>query len=148
MNKDMKKVVAALCAVALFVCGAKAGEECTWSWWVGDDKAATNVDGCALGLGTERADVDGAQVSVCMNLAKNVDGGAQVAFGYNRAIKFEEGAQVSFFNRTKELRQGVQVGFCNIADSSSLQIGLLCFNKTGFLPFFVFFNFDKTMFRD
>ncbi|MBO5941626.1 MAG: hypothetical protein J6R18_10575 [Kiritimatiellae bacterium] len=148
MKKEMKKLALAVCAIALFACGANADEECTWSWWIGDAKASSNVDGCALGLGTERANVDGAQVSVCMNLANDVDGGAQVAFGYNRANKFEEGAQVSFFNRVKELRQGVQVGFCNIADSSSLQIGLLCFNKTGFLPVFVFFNFDKKMFRD
>ena len=143
----MKKMLVALCAVAMAVSAVNAGD-CSWSWWVGDDKASTKVDGCALGLGTERTEVEGAQVSVCMNIAKEVDGGAQVAFGYNRADKFEEGAQVSFFNRAKEFRKGAQVGLVNIADSSSLQIGLLCFNKTGFLPFFVFFNFDKKMFRD
>ena len=135
----MKKILVAFCAVALAASVANAGD-CTWSWWTGDDKATTKVDGCALGLGTERTEVEGAQVSVCMNLANEVDGGAQVAFGYNRANKFEEGAQVSFFNRAKEFRKGAQVGFVNIADSSSLQVGLL--------PFFVFFNFDKKMFRD
>lgn len=145
----MKKilVLAALCAAAMGASVVKAGD-CTWSWWVGDNKASSDVDGCALGFGTERAEVEGAQVAVCMNLAEKVDGGAQVAFGYNRANRFEEGAQVSFFNRSKEFRNGVQVGFVNIADSSSLQIGLLCFNRTGFLPFFLFFNFDKNMFRD
>ena len=143
----MKKILVALCAAAMAASVANAGD-CTWSWWVGDDKASTEVDGCALGFGTERTEVEGAQVAVCMNLADKVDGGAQVTFGYNRANKFEEGAQVSFFNRAKEFRKGAQVGFVNIADSSSLQIGLLCFNKTGFLPFFVFFNFDKKMFRD
>ena len=142
----MKKIVVALCAVAMAVSGVKAGD-CTWSWWVGDDKASTKADGCALGFGTERTEVEGAQVSVCMNLANEAEG-AQVAFGYNRANKFDKGAQVSFFNRAKEFRKGAQVGFVNIADSSSLQVGLLCFNKTGFLPFFVFFNFDKKMFRD
>ena len=143
----MKKTIIALCAVAMAFSAAKA-DDCTWSWWVGDDKASTKVDGCALGLGTERTEVEGAQVSLCMNLAKEVDGGAQVAFGYNCADKFEDGAQVSFFNRARVFRKGAQVGFVNIADSSSLQIGLLCFNKTGFLPVFVFFNFDKKMFRD
>ena len=129
----MKKILVALCAVAMAASVAKAGD-CTWSWWIGDDKASSNVDeGCALGLGTERGEVEGAQVALCMNLANEVEGGAQVTFGYNRA---------------KELRKGVQVGFVNIADSSSLQVGLLCFNKTGFLPFFVFFNFDKKMFKD
>lgn len=142
----MKKIIVALCAVAMAVSGVKAGD-CTWSWWVGDDKASAKVDGCALGFGTERTEVEGAQVSVCMNLANEAEG-AQVAFGYNRANKFDKGAQVSFFNRAKEFRKGAQVGFVNIAESSSLQVGLLCFNKTGFLPFFVFFNFDKKMFRD
>ena len=137
----MKKILVALCAAAMAASVAKAGD-CTWSWWTGDDKASSSVDGCALGFGTERTNVEGAQVAVCMNLADKVDGGAQVTFGYNRANKFEEGAQVSFFNRAKEFRKGAQVGLVNIAESSSLQVGLLCFNKTGFLPFFVFFNFD------
>ena len=142
----MKKIVVALCAIAMVASVAKA-DDCSWSWWVGDDKASTKVDGCALGFGTERTEVEGAQVSLCMNLADEAEG-AQVAFGYNRANKVKKGAQVSFFNRAKEFRRGAQVGLVNIADSSSLQIGLLCFNKTGFLPFFVFFNFDKKMFRD
>jgi hypothetical protein len=34
----------------------------------------------------------------------------------------------------------------NRAESASLQLGLLCWNKTGFLPFFVFFNFDPNCF--
>jgi len=142
----MKKIIVAFCAAAMAVSVASAGD-CTWSWWVGDDKSSSDVDGCALGCGTERAEVEGAQVAVCMNLAKEAEG-AQVTFGYNRAIKFDKGAQVACFNRAKEFRKGAQVGFVNVADSSSLQIGLLCFNKTGFLPFFVFFNFDKAMFRD
>jgi hypothetical protein len=142
----MKKLMVALCAVAMAVTAVKA--DCTWSWWIGDNKASSNVDGCALGLGTERAEVEGAQVALCVNLAKDFDGGAQVTYGYNRADKFESGAQVACVNHAKEFRKGAQVGFVNIAESSSLQIGLLCFNKTGFLPFFVFFNFDKNMFKD
>ena len=142
----MKKLMVALCAVAMVVTAVKA--DCTWRWWIGDNKASSNVDGCALGLGTERAEVEGAQVALCVNLAKDFDGGAQVTYGYNRADKFESGAQVACVNHAKEFRKGAQVGFVNIAESSSLQIGLLCFNKTGFLPFFVFFNFDKNMFKD
>ena len=142
----MKRIVVALCAVVMAASVVQAGD-CTWSWWVGDDKSSSDVEGCALGFGTERAEVEGAQVALCMNLAKEAEG-AQVTFGYNRAIKFDKGAQVACFNRAKEFRKGAQVGFVNVADSSSLQIGLLCFNKTGVLPFFVFFNFDKAMFRD
>ena len=125
----MKKIMIALCAVMMGVATANAG--CTWSWWTGDDKATSDSKGCALGLATERANVVGAQVAICYNKAKAVNGGAQAAFGYNR---------------TDTLRNGVQLAFWNAADSSALQLGLLCFNKTGFLPFFVFFNFDKAMF--
>ena len=143
----MKKIIVALFAVAMAASVVHAGD-CTWSWWIGDGKSSSKVEGCALGLGPERAEVEGAQVALCVNLAKELDGGAQLTYGYNRADKFESGAQVACVNHVKELRKGAQVGFVNIADSSSLQVGLLCFNKTGFLPFFVFFNFDKNMFRD
>ncbi len=34
----------------------------------------------------------------------------------------------------------------NSADKAALQLGLICVNKGGFLPVFVFFNFDKTQF--
>jgi hypothetical protein len=40
----------------------------------------------------------------------------------------------------------VQFAFVNKAKSSALQLGLVCINDTGFLPAFVFFNFDKKMF--
>ena len=43
-------------------------------------------------------------------------------------------------------RSGCQLAFVNRAEKSALQLGLLCFNKSGFLPFFVFFNFDPKMF--
>ena len=50
------------------------------------------------------------------------------------------------YSQTLELRNGVQMGFVNKAKSASLQFGLICINDTGFLPFFVFFNFDPHMF--
>lgn len=159
----MKRMLVMVCMTALAVSVSKA--DCSWSWWAGDGKASSDVDGCALGLATERSDVEGAQVALCFNRAKAVDGGAQVSFGCNVAGSFGEGAQVSFgynsadefsegaqvalgCNRVKKLREGVQVGLCNIADSASLQIGLVCINRTGFLPVFILFNFDRSMFRD
>ena len=125
----MKKLIIALCAVAMSVSVARA--DCTWSWWTGDDKASDNVSGCALGLATERNSVVGAQVALIYNKAKKCKNGAQVSIGYNR---------------TDTMRNGVQGAVVNAADSAALQLGLLCFNKTGFLPFFVFFNFDPAQF--
>ena len=57
------------------------------------------------------------------------------------------GAQVSIgYSRAKTLRNGVQTALFNRAKSSSLQIGLICVNETGFLPVFIFFNFDGNQF--
>ena len=63
--------------------------------------------------------------------ARYVAAGAQVSIGYSRA---------------KTLRNGVQTALFNRAKSSSLQIGLICVNETGFLPVFIFFNFDGNQF--
>ena len=135
----MKKLFMALLAscllsgVACYGNETKESGEFAWSWWAG--APAENVDrdlrGCALGIGSEFNSVRGAQVSLCMNKVETFNNGAQVAIGYNRAGK---------------LRNGCQVAFVNSADSAALQFGLLCFNKSGFLPFFVFFNFDKHAF--
>ena len=124
----MKKAIVALMAVAAFA--ATAGEF-HWSWWTGGETASKSVKGCVLGLGSEVKEINGAEVSLCLNKAKAVKSGAQVAIGYNS---------------TGTLRNGCQAAFVNRADKSALQLGLLCFNKSGFLPFFVFFNFDPKMF--
>jgi hypothetical protein len=126
----MKKLVIAMAIVFAACIGANAGEF-HWSWWTGGETASKSVKGCVLGLGSEVKELRGAEVSLCLNKAGDVKSGAQVAIGYNR---------------TETLRNGCQVAFVNQADKAALQLGLLCFNKSGFLPFFVFFNFDPKMF--
>lgn len=108
-------------------------DEMVLSWWSGAPAANLQKDlrGTALGLGSGFKSVRGAQVSLCMNEVQELKAGAQVALGYNHA---------------GVARNGCQVALVNNADSAALQFGLLCFNKGGFLPFFVFFNFDKTAF--
>lgn len=124
-----KAVVAALAAV---FCAATASAEVYWSTWTDGEQKNDNVEGTVLGFGSSVKSLKGAQVTVCVNKCeKEVHSGAQVTFGYNR---------------TGKLRNGAQVGFWNQADSAALQFGLICFNKTGFLPFFVFFNMDTSMF--
>ena len=124
----MKKLMFALCAGMM---AFAANADFNWSWWVGDDKTDKELTGCQLGIASECKTMKGAQVSILWNRMQNLHNGAQVAWGYNNA---------------KTVQNGPQVAFVNIADKAALQLGLLCFNKEGFLPFFVFFNFDTKMF--
>ena len=124
----MKKV---LFAVAMMACAA-ASAECRWSWWLGaPDMSGDSVKGCVLGLASEVKEITGAQVDLIWHKAKEVKNGAQVAIGYSRV---------------DTLRNGCQAAVVNSADHAALQLGLICVNKGGFLPVFVFFNFDKTQF--
>ena len=122
----MKKwMLAVACALGM---AFASQAEVTWDWWF--DNAGKDIKGFALGIGSENKDVRGAQISVAASLADNVKNGAQVALGYSRV---------------KTLRNGVQLGFVSEAESAFLQFGLICFNKTGFLPVFPFFNIDTKM---
>ena len=122
----MKKLLIILCMVAL---GTSASAEFTWSWW--RERANDDVRGCSMGVATENKTVTGAQLSVCISKAQNVTSGCQFAFGYSQV---------------RTLRNGVQLGFFNNAQHAALQFGLICRNEGGFLPWFPFFNFDKTQF--
>ena len=124
----MKKMMFA--AVMAMACAASA--ECRWSWWLGSpDMSGDAVKGCVLGLASEVNEVVGAQVDLVWHKAQKVDKGAQVAIGYSRV---------------DTLRNGCQAAVVNSADHAALQLGLICVNKGGFLPVFVFYNFDKSQF--
>lgn len=125
----MKKLLVAFCVAQLAVMSAKA--DFFWSWWVDGETASKDVSGCVLGLGSTVESIRGAQLDVCISKADTVKSGCQGAIGYSRA---------------KKLYNGCQFAFWNDADNAALQFGLICHNKGGFLPWFVFFNFDKTMF--
>ena len=104
-------------ALGVVMLGISAARaEFFWSWWDREDIRDAKVKGCVLGLSSK---VDAIKAGVQGDL---------------------------IISRAKEIRNGAQIGFFNQADSASLQFGLLCFNKTGFLPFCVFFNMDKSMF--
>ena len=123
----MKKTMIVLCAGLM---AAAANADCWWSWWVGDKHADETLKGCQLGIASECKEISGAQVSLLWGRVKHALG-CQFAFGYCNA---------------ERMQNGPQVAVVNIADKAALQFGLLNFNKGGFLPFFPFFNFDKTMF--
>ena len=123
----MKKLLFIACA-AMLATAARA--DFNWCWWVGGDDASRNLNGCQLGIADECSEMTGAQVSLLWGRVKYILG-CQFAFGYCNAGKVQNGPQLAVVN---------------IADKAALQFGLLNFNKGGFLPFFPFFNFDKTMF--
>ena len=75
--------------------------------------------------------MSGAQIDLLFNKSEKFNAGCQYAIGYAQAVESRNGAQVAFITKAK---------------SSALQLGLVCINDTGFLPVFVFFNFDKAMF--
>lgn len=128
----MKKLMIALSAIVLGVASANA--DFLWNWWTtsnADKPQKTEMKGCSLGIASQLTNVKGAQLDVLFNKNENFNSGVQGAFGYSQSI---------------ELRNGVQCAFVNKAKSASLQLGLVCINDTGFLPFFVFFNFDPHMF--
>ena len=122
----MKKVVLLMSIIASI---AAAHADCTWDWWF--KNGHKDIRGCALGLGCSNATVTGAQLGLAATKANEVKKGAQGAIGYSRVDK---------------LRNGVQFAFVSQAKSAALQFGLICINDTGFLPVFVFFNFDTKMF--
>lgn len=122
----MKKILILACTIAF---GFTAEAAVSWDWWFGH--SSEDISGCALGIGAANAQVSGAQVALCAAKAKDVKSGAQVSIGYSQA---------------ETLRNGVQAAFINKAHKAALQLGLVCINDGGFLPVFVFFNFDKTMF--
>lgn len=125
MNKLM------IAAFAAVMCAMTAKADFFWSTWFRKDIKDKDVSGCVLGLASEIKSGLGAEVNVCISKADEFKRGAQVAIGYSRVAK---------------LRNGVQAAFWNEADSAALQFGIVCHNRTGFLPWFPFFNFDKKMF--
>ena len=129
----MKKLMIALSAIVLGVASANAGDF-LWNWWTtsnADKPQKTEMRGCSLGIASQLKEVSGAQVDVLFNKNEKFNAGCQYAIGYAQTL---------------ELRNGVQMAWVTKARSASLQLGLVCINDTGFLPFFVFFNFDPHMF--
>ena len=123
----MKKLMLAVTCVLGMAFASQAG--LSWDWFFND--ADEDIKGCALGIASLDNNVTGAQISLVSSIAENVNGGVQDSLCYSRV---------------KTLRNGVQLGLVTHAESASLQFGLICINKTGFLPVFPFFNIDTKMF--
>jgi hypothetical protein len=128
----MKKAMMAVCAVVMGASVANA--DFIWNWWTDSNAGQPqkkSLRGCSLGIASELTEVKGAQIDLLFNSSKRVKSGVQGAIG---------------FTKTETLRNGAQFAFLNKAKSAALQFGLVNFNETGFLPVFIFFNFDTKMF--
>lgn len=125
----MKKLMVAVSLVLVTALSAKA--DFFWSTWFRSELENKSVKGCVLGLASEVKKMSGVQIDLCISKAGEFKNGCQYAVGYSRA---------------KVLRNGVQIAFWNNASSAALQLGLICHNKTGFLPWFILFNFDGNQF--
>ena len=121
---NMKKLMM-VAAVALAAACAKA--DVAWDWWCGNGLKNPDVH---LGIACKALTVKFAEVSLVYNATPIVRNGAQVSLFYNDA------KDVSW----------VQAAFVNCAKSAKIQVGLLNFNDSGFLPFFPLFNLDKSLF--
>lgn len=126
----MKKLMIAAFAVLSMVATAQAA---FWSTWYDEEVQDKDLGTrqCVLGLASDVKSMSGAQIDVCISKAQDISAGCQGSFGYSRVVTLRNGVQFAWW--------------CN-AKSASLQLGLICHNETGFLPWFPFFNFDAKMF--
>lgn len=89
-------------------------------------------------------DVNGTSMAIQVggfNVTKELFG-MQVSGLASRAIDGGGGVQISGIYNNSDALSGLQIGLLNIAgEMKGLQLGLLNFNKNGFLPIFPFFNF-------
>ena len=147
----MKKLMIAAAAVAM---SAVAQADVTWSWWMDNQSARTDL---SFGLASKCANVKTFELSLVYN-GSPVQNGVQFAFlGINDSDKAQVLQLAPWFNRGDDscVQLGMinvakanvfNLGFVNIADESKVQIGFLNFNKNGFLPVFPFVNLDKSLF--
>ena len=143
----MKKLVFAVALVAsAFAAEASIG----WSWWC-DKSSAVDL---SFGIGSERSKVSafewdlfysaspvGGLQWTWIGVNNSSDATAQLAF-VNLAEKST--VSVGFVNAAK--KSVFDWGFLNFSDDSKFQLGFLNFNKKGFLPVFIFVNFDPSIF--
>ena len=121
----MKKL---MIVVAVALSAAFAQADVAWDWWCGNGLKNPDVH---LGIACKALTVKAAEVSLLFNKTPVIRSGAQVSLAYNDATS------VSW----------VQAALVNRAKSAKIQVGLLNFNENGFLPFFPFFNLDKSLFN-
>jgi len=148
----MKKLMV---VAAILSSAACAQATVAWNWWL--DKPNEKVD-FSLGIVNRCASVETFELSL-LYCGSPVNNGIQFSFlGINDSDKAQVLQLSWWFNRGDDScvqlgcvnaakKNTFNFGFINIADQSKVQIGLLNFNKNGFLPVFPFINLDKSLFE-
>jgi len=147
----MKKLMVAM----TIVCSAfLAQAEVEWSWWLENPMAKPDL---SLGVVTRCQEVKSFEAAL-FYAGSPVQNGVQFTFfGFNDSESTCP-LQLAFVNRAKNpcVQLGFlnmakaatfDMGFANIADDAKFQLGFLNFNKKGFLPVFIFVNFDPGIFK-
>jgi len=146
----MKKLLVALSLVGAVLC---AQADVAWSWWLENSDISTDI---SFGLAARCKQVKSLELSLLYAGSPVSDGLQWTIFGLNdseakcplQAAFVNRGAdpcvQLGFVNLAKS--SVFDLGFANVADDAKFQLGFLNFNKKGFLPVFVFVNFDPSIF--
>jgi len=147
----MKKLIIA--AALMMTCAAQATVE--WSWWLEDKDAKADI---SLGIVNRIAEVDSLELALIYGGSAVKSGAQWSIFGINDSNSdcalqfapwFNRGnnpcVQVGCINLAKN--SAFDLAFVNFADDAKIQIGLLNFNKNGFLPIFPIINLSKTLFN-
>lgn len=130
-----------------------AKADVAWSWWLENNSSAD----LSFGLASELSSVKTFELTLLYGGSK-VDKGVQWSlWGINNSDSscclqlapwFNHGddpcVQLGMINVASE--PVFTMGLANIADGAKFQLGFLNFNEKGFLPVFVFVNFDPSIF--
>ena len=159
MKKFGKWMCAALLAVAT---GAGAAEMDYGVWTDSPEIASASVNGVRWGLplAVSSGKVDGAELSILYSGTREVTGIKYSLLGGNNGGKLE-GVSVGLFNNSGATvdsiqlglvnnsgKGGIQLGLVNNNDDDALfQLGLVNFNKNGWLPVMLFFNIGSQAFE-
>lgn len=130
-----------------------ANADLEWSWWLDKPNATTDV---SLGLASQCKTVNTLEASVFYSASPVQDALQFTLFGLNNSDASCP-LQMAFFNRGKDpcVQLGFAnanksstfgMGFLNFSDDAKFQLGFLNFNKKGFLPVFIFVNFNPEIF--
>ncbi len=147
----MKKL---LVAVSLVMAAALAQADVTWSWWMENPSAKPEL---SFGIASKCQSVETLEFSLLYSASPVKDGVQFTWIGLNNSDATCP-LQLAFFNRGKDpcVQLGFinvskssvfDMGFANMSDDAKFQLGFLNFNKKGFLPIFVFVNFNPEIFQ-
>jgi len=147
----MKKLLVGMLLAGAAFC---SHADVAWSWWLENSDVETDF---SFGLASRCKQVKSFELSFLYSGSPVTDGVQWTLLGLNDSDS-KCPLQLAFINRAADpcvqlgfvnlAKSSVfDMGFANVADEAKFQLGFLNFNKKGFLPVFVFVNFDPSIFQ-